>query len=186
MPQIMTVHCSYKSRRRSAGQCQLNFNFAGKLQQLTHHGRLRESIQKNLTQWKAHRLHGQTRLCRPLGSCRSHRRSCRSRQWLSQGSQSFLPGTVHTVHCLANYASVSRLTVVEQNANRQVIVTLRYGREDDEVMGVKFSKEMVLISEQVVPTKSNREQKLSTLQVKISLKSHFRKSKILDFNSKMI
>lgn len=48
--------------------------------------------------------------------------------------------------------------------NRQVLVTLRYGREEDEVMGVKFSRELVLISEQVVPPK-NKDIKLSTLQV---------------------
>lgn len=37
----------------------------------------------------------------------------------------------------------------------QVNVTLRYGREEDEVMGVKFVKEMTLISEQVVPKRGS-------------------------------
>merc|ERR1712137_1450347 len=52
----------------------------------------------------------------------------------------------------------------------QVLVTLRYGREEDEVMGVKFSRELILVSEQVVPSK-NKDIKLSTLQV-ISLRNH--------------
>ena len=34
-------------------------------------------------------------------------------------------------------------------------MTLRYGREEDEVMGVKFVKEMTLISEQVVPKRGS-------------------------------
>lgn len=33
----------------------------------------------------------------------------------------------------------------------QLITTYRYGREEDEVMGVKFSKEMVLLKEQIYP-----------------------------------
>lgn len=33
----------------------------------------------------------------------------------------------------------------------QVSTTYRYGRDEDEVMGVKFSKEMVLACSQVVP-----------------------------------
>lgn len=33
----------------------------------------------------------------------------------------------------------------------QVSTTYRYGRDEDEVMGVKFSKEMVLASSQIVP-----------------------------------
>jgi arrestin-2 len=48
----------------------------------------------------------------------------------------------------------------------QVHVTIRYGREEDEVMGVKFVKELVLISEQVVPPTKKSEKKggLSPLQ----------------------
>lgn len=33
----------------------------------------------------------------------------------------------------------------------QLVTTYRYGREEDEVMGLKFSKEMVLAKEQIVP-----------------------------------
>lgn len=33
----------------------------------------------------------------------------------------------------------------------QVTTTYRYGREEDEVMGVKFSKEIILAREQIVP-----------------------------------
>ena len=40
---------------------------------------------------------------------------------------------------------------------------MRYGREEDEVMGVKFGKELVLISEQVVPSK--KPNNLSSLQM---------------------
>lgn len=39
----------------------------------------------------------------------------------------------------------------------QVITTYRYGREEDEVMGVKFSKEMVIASAQIVPPAKNLE-----------------------------
>jgi arrestin-2 len=47
----------------------------------------------------------------------------------------------------------------------QVIVTIRYGREQDEVMGLKFVKELVLINEQVVPARRNQDKKPSALQV---------------------
>ncbi|XP_023245542.1 arrestin homolog isoform X2 [Copidosoma floridanum] len=39
----------------------------------------------------------------------------------------------------------------------QVITTYRYGREEDEVMGVKFSKELVLSREQIVPSKREKQ-----------------------------
>ncbi|XP_044742238.1 arrestin homolog [Chrysoperla carnea] len=38
----------------------------------------------------------------------------------------------------------------------QLVTTYRYGREEDEVMGVKFSKEMVLAREQIVPLKKQK------------------------------
>ncbi|XP_058803052.1 arrestin homolog [Phymastichus coffea] len=38
----------------------------------------------------------------------------------------------------------------------QVITTYRYGREEDEVMGVKFSREMVLCKEQIFPNKKEK------------------------------
>ncbi|XP_034934738.1 arrestin homolog [Chelonus insularis] len=38
----------------------------------------------------------------------------------------------------------------------QVITTYRYGREEDEVMGVKFSKEMVLARDQIIPAKKEK------------------------------
>ncbi|XP_063975614.1 arrestin homolog [Diachasmimorpha longicaudata] len=40
----------------------------------------------------------------------------------------------------------------------QIITTYRYGREEDEVMGVKFSKEMVLLREQIVPVKKEKQE----------------------------
>lgn len=48
----------------------------------------------------------------------------------------------------------------------QVITTYRYGREEDEVMGVKFSKEMVVASGQIVPQKDERKE-LTPVQEKI-------------------
>lgn len=50
----------------------------------------------------------------------------------------------------------------------QVATTFRYGREDDEVMGLKFAKEMILCKEQIVPPtvkKQNRD--LTPLQNKL-------------------
>ncbi|XP_033229224.1 arrestin homolog [Belonocnema kinseyi] len=38
----------------------------------------------------------------------------------------------------------------------QVVTTYRYGREEDEVMGVKFSKELILCREQIVPAKKEK------------------------------
>lgn len=38
----------------------------------------------------------------------------------------------------------------------QLVTTYRYGREEDEVMGVKFSKEMILNTEQIVPLVSQK------------------------------
>jgi len=48
----------------------------------------------------------------------------------------------------------------------QINVTIRYGREEDEVMGVKFVKEMSLLSEQVVP-KRGAEKPLCPLQERL-------------------
>ena len=36
------------------------------------------------------------------------------------------------------------------------MTTYRYGREEDEVMGVKFSKELVLCKDQIIPIKRDR------------------------------
>ena len=46
----------------------------------------------------------------------------------------------------------------------RVTTTYRYGREEDEVMGLKFSRELVLASQQIAPSGENL--KLTTLQVK--------------------
>lgn len=43
-------------------------------------------------------------------------------------------------------------------------MTIRYGREQDEVMGLKFVKELVLINEQVVPPRRSQDKKLCPLQ----------------------
>ncbi|XP_019768959.1 arrestin homolog [Dendroctonus ponderosae] len=48
-----------------------------------------------------------------------------------------------------------------------VVTVYRYGREEDEVMGVKFSKEMTITSAQVAPTKRDKEAELSAIQEKL-------------------
>ncbi|KAL3288629.1 hypothetical protein HHI36_003063 [Cryptolaemus montrouzieri] len=53
----------------------------------------------------------------------------------------------------------------------QVITVYRYGREEDEVMGLKFSKEMVVASEQLIPAKSSVEKDgLTPIQEKLMKK----------------
>ncbi|XP_071440365.1 arrestin homolog [Hetaerina americana] len=47
----------------------------------------------------------------------------------------------------------------------QVTATYRFGREEDEVMGVKFSKEMVIANGQLVPQKESKE--LTPIQEKL-------------------
>ena len=47
----------------------------------------------------------------------------------------------------------------------RMTTTFRYGREEDEVMGLKFSKEFVLASQQIVPSGEDLK-KLTALQVK--------------------
>lgn len=50
----------------------------------------------------------------------------------------------------------------------QLVTTYRYGREEDEVMGVKFSKEMVIASDQIVPKKKDKDsQPLTAIQEKL-------------------
>lgn len=48
----------------------------------------------------------------------------------------------------------------------QVLTVYRYGREEDEVMGVKFSKELVIASDQIVPPKKEKQQ-LTPIQEKL-------------------
>lgn len=48
----------------------------------------------------------------------------------------------------------------------QLITTYRYGREEDEVMGVKFSKEMVLAKEQIVPM-VNQKMEMTPMQERL-------------------
>lgn len=40
----------------------------------------------------------------------------------------------------------------------QVTTTYRYGREEDEVMGVKFSKELVIARDQIIPIKKEKQE----------------------------
>jgi arrestin-2 len=48
----------------------------------------------------------------------------------------------------------------------QVMVSLRYGRQDDEIMGVSFVKELCILSEQVVPARKEKNS-LTPLQDKL-------------------
>lgn len=48
----------------------------------------------------------------------------------------------------------------------QIITTYRYGREEDEVMGVKFSKEMIVDRSQIVPS-TNEKPELTVIQEKL-------------------
>lgn len=49
----------------------------------------------------------------------------------------------------------------------QVLTTFRYGREEDEVMGLHFSRQLYLASEQVYPQKSETDVIISKLQDKL-------------------
>ncbi|XP_055909575.1 phosrestin-1 [Eupeodes corollae] len=48
----------------------------------------------------------------------------------------------------------------------QLVTTYRYGREEDEVMGVKFSKEMILCRDQIVPV-VNTNMEMTPMQEKL-------------------
>ena len=47
----------------------------------------------------------------------------------------------------------------------QVVCTFRYGREEDEVMGLSFYKELYLASEQIYPPLEKRPYDLTRTQV---------------------
>lgn len=49
----------------------------------------------------------------------------------------------------------------------QVLTVYRYGREEDEVMGVKFSKELIVAQEQIVPSKNKEKEHLTQVQEKL-------------------
>lgn len=51
----------------------------------------------------------------------------------------------------------------------QVICSFRYGREEDEVMGLTFQKDLYLASGQVYPPPEKREENLTKLQVEQSV-----------------
>lgn len=48
----------------------------------------------------------------------------------------------------------------------QLVCTFRYGREEDEVMGLNFYKELFLASEQIYPPPEKRNYELSRTQVR--------------------
>lgn len=49
----------------------------------------------------------------------------------------------------------------------QVICSFRYGREEDEVMGLNFQKDLYLASEQIYPAPEKREENLTKLQERL-------------------
>lgn len=55
----------------------------------------------------------------------------------------------------------------KQKIMAQVVVTFRYGREEDEVMGLNFSKDLFLISEEIYPNNRGSDKELSKMQQKI-------------------
>lgn len=67
---------------------------------------------------------------------------------------------------------VDGVIVVDQDYLRgrrvwgQLVTTYRYGREEDEVMGVKFSKEMILCTDQIVPL-VNQKMEMTPTQEKL-------------------
>lgn len=55
----------------------------------------------------------------------------------------------------------------------QVVCTFRYGREEDEVMGLNFYKELFLASEQIYPPPEKRNFELSRTQARIPTEQIF-------------
>ncbi|KAJ9585288.1 hypothetical protein L9F63_002918 [Diploptera punctata] len=49
----------------------------------------------------------------------------------------------------------------------QIVCSFRYGREEDEVMGLSFQKDLFLASEQIYPPPEKREQNLTKLQERL-------------------
>jgi len=49
----------------------------------------------------------------------------------------------------------------------QLVTTYRYGREEDEVMGLKFSKEMVLANSMIIPLPKNEKPEVTAIQEKL-------------------
>jgi arrestin-2 len=74
----------------------------------------------------------------------------------------------------------------ERKLYGQVTTTYRYGREEDEVMGVKFSKEFVLKRQQLVPPVEKKTD-LTPIQVAVDIfytntircSPHFQDKKVL-------
>lgn len=49
----------------------------------------------------------------------------------------------------------------------QVVCSFRYGREEDEIMGLNFQKDLFLASEQIYPPREKNEENLTKLQVNL-------------------
>ena len=47
----------------------------------------------------------------------------------------------------------------------QVVCSFRYGREEDEVMGLNFQKDLFLVSERIFPPKDDEKPEMTRLQV---------------------
>lgn len=61
---------------------------------------------------------------------------------------------------------LNKTVLISKCLYTQLVTTYRFGREEDEVMGVKFSKEMVVGQEQVVPM-INSKMELTPVQEKL-------------------
>lgn len=71
----------------------------------------------------------------------------------------------------------------------QMVCTFRYGREEDEVMGLNFYKELFLASEQIYPPPEKRNYELSRTQVSTLYTLFFLKftsTNIISFKTKVL
>lgn len=88
------------------------------------------------------------------------------------GHLTFYLGRRDFIDYLDHCDPVDGVVVVEMEYLRnrrvygQLITTYRYGREQDEVMGLKFSKELILCSEQLVPM-INSKMEMTPMQEKL-------------------
>lgn len=100
-----------------------------------------ESLQEDYAKWQNHGLSRKARFHRSRVS--SHRIF----QWPQVST------SIDSEYC----DPVDGVVVIDEEYMRgrkvygQLVTVYRYGREEDEVMGVKFSKEMILTKEQIFP-----------------------------------
>jgi arrestin-2 len=88
------------------------------------------------------------------------------------GRRDFLDDGEH-VDAIDGVVVVDNDYLKDRKVYGQVITTYRYGREEDEVMGLKFSKELVLAHQQIVPSEEKANE-LTPLQVQSAFDFGFR------------